>query len=424
MSAPPPTPPTPPTPSAVLDRGGDRDPRLGDRIAIVTHSVFEEDPRIRREAEALTAAGWQVDIFSLRGPGDPTAAALGIRTIPINVDRHQGAGLLTYLREYLSFAVRAGWALTREHRRRRYRVVEVAVPPDPLVFAALPVRLSGVPIILDLHEATPEFFKSRFPRAANPWSDRLLHLAERVSIGFSRRAISVNQARHDRLLALGYPEGKLRVVTNGPSLGRFRPESHPGRPFLADGTLRIVYTGAVTPLYELDTVVRAVARIRDERPDLPVAFEIYGRGDAEPGLAELAAELGIGDRVVLKGRIPLDDIPAALAAADIGVSPIRRDPFTEISMPTKALEYAVMGKPVVAADLPAARQHFDAPMLSWYEPGDAASLAAAILRLVDDAPAREAGVMAAAERARELSWDREAPAYVALVNAVARGEPD
>jgi glycosyltransferase involved in cell wall biosynthesis len=394
------------------------------RIAIVTHSVFEEDPRIQREAEALVAAGWQVDVFSLRLPGEPVAARPGVRTVPIDVDRHQGAGLATYLREYGSFLVRSGWALTREHRRRGYRVVEVASPPDPLVFAALPLRLVGVPVILDLHEATPEFFKSRFPRASNPWSDRLLHLAERVSIGFARVAISVNQARHARLLALGYRPAKLRVVTNGPSLARFESAPQAVRPFMADGTLRIVYTGAVTPLYQLDLVVRAVARIRAERPDLPVVFEVYGRGDAEADLVALAAELGIADRVVLHGRIPLDAIPAALAAVDIGVSPIRRDPFTEISMPTKALEYAVIGKPVVAADLPAARDHFDAPMLAWYEPGDEASLAAAILRLVDDPVARDAGALAAGERARELSWDREAPAYVELVASIARRSRD
>jgi glycosyltransferase involved in cell wall biosynthesis len=395
----------------------------GERIAIVTHSVFEEDPRIRREAEALVGAGWQVDVFALRGPGDPNAAAAGIRIVPIDVGRHQGAGLPTYLAEYGSFLLRSGWALARAHRHRRYRVVQVAAPPDPLIVAALPLRLVGVPVILDLHEATPEFFKSRFPRASNPISDRLLHLAERVSIALAGVVISVNHARHARLVGLGFREEKLRVVTNGPSLGRFRPESLPVRPFMADGTLRIIYTGAVTPLYELDIVVRAVARIRAERPELPVVFDIYGRGDAEPGLAALAAELRIADRVVLHGRIPLDDVPAAIAAVDIGVSPIRRDPFTEISMPTKALEYAVMGKAVVAADLPAARQHFDPPMLSWYESGHAESLAAAILRLVDDVEAREAGARTAAERARALSWDREAPAYVALVGSVAGLEP-
>jgi glycosyltransferase involved in cell wall biosynthesis len=390
------------------------------RIAIVTHSVVEEDPRIRRESEALAAAGWEVDVFCLRGPGDPELAAKGIRLMPLDVSRHQGAGLVTYLREYASFLVRSGFALTRAHPRRRYRVVQVAAPPDPLILAGLPLRLVGVPLILDLHEATPEFFKSRFARASSPMSDRLLHLAERGSIALARVAISVNQARHERLLRLGYAPAKLRIVTNGPSLGRFRPETLPARGFMADGTLRIVYTGAVTPLYELDVVVRAIARIHAERPDLPIVFEIYGRGDAEEGLAALAAELGIADRLVLHGRVPLDAVPAALAAVDIGVSPIQRNPFTEISMPTKALEYAVMGKPVVAADLPAAHEHFEPAMLSWYASGDVASMAAAIVRLVDDPAARDEAARLAAERARELSWDREAPEYVALVEEVAR----
>ena len=391
-------------------------------MAIVTHSVVEEDPRIRREAVGLVAGGGEVDVFCVRGPADAAPQAAGIRLVPIDVGRHQGAGLPIYLLEYGSFFLRAGWALARAQRRRHYRVVQVAAPPDPLIFAALPLRLVGVPLILDLHEATPVFFRSRFPGAVNPISDRILHLAERVSIATARAVISVNQPRHARLLDLGYPAAKLHVVTNGPSLGRFQPDQHPVRPFMADGILRIVYTGAITPLYELDVVIRALRLIRDERPDLPVRFEVYGRGDAEPWLGALAEELAIADRVVFHGRVPLEAIPAALAAIDIGVSPIRRDPFTEISMPTKALEYAVMRKPVVAADLPAARQHFDPPMLSWYEPGDAASLAAAILRLVDDAGAREAGAAAAGGRARELSWDREAPAYVALIESVARRE--
>ena len=73
----------------------------------------------------------------------------------------------------------------RPHRRHRFALVQVHSLPDFLVFAALPLRLVGVPVLLDLHEAMPEFFRSRFPRASNPIAHRLLLLQERLSIAFS-----------------------------------------------------------------------------------------------------------------------------------------------------------------------------------------------------------------------------------------------
>ena len=103
---------------------------------MLTHSYYEEDPRVRREAEALVAGGREVDVFALRRPGDPPQDVLaGVRIFRLDVQRHQGAGLGTYLREYLSFLVRAGWAVTRHHRRRRYVVLQVHTLPDFLAFA-------------------------------------------------------------------------------------------------------------------------------------------------------------------------------------------------------------------------------------------------------------------------------------------------
>ena len=92
----------------------------------------------------------------------------GVRVQHLDVQRHQGAGLGVYLREYVSFLVRAMFAAVRLHRRERFALVQVHSLPDFLVFAALPLRLVGVPVLLDLHEAMPEFFRSRFPGASNP----------------------------------------------------------------------------------------------------------------------------------------------------------------------------------------------------------------------------------------------------------------
>jgi glycosyltransferase involved in cell wall biosynthesis len=387
---------------------------------MLVHAYYDEDPRVRREAESLVAAGRPVDVFGLRRDGDAPRGELDAVTVHrLDVRRHQGAGLATYLLEYATFLVRASWALTRAYPRRRYALVQVHTPPDLLAFAALPLRLVGVPIVLDLHEAMPEFFRSRFPRASNPIVHRLLLWSERLSIGLARRAVTVNQAMADRLVGLGVPGHKVGVVANSPSLARFDAGRWERRPFAEDGTVRLVYAGALTPTYEVDVAIRAVAELRSRRPELAVAFEVYGRGDAGEPWSALAAELGVGDAVTFHGRIPIEDVPLAIARADIGIAPTRRDPFTDVSLSTKVFEYAAMGKPVIASHLPMVEKTF-APGTVWtYEPGDVRALAAAIEAIVDEPLAREAAIERTAAIVAGAAWEREAVGYLALVESLA-----
>jgi glycosyltransferase involved in cell wall biosynthesis len=391
-------------------------------VAMLTHSYYEEDPRVRREAEAVLASGRPVDVFSLRRPGDePRGVVDGVRVHRMDVQRHQGASLPVYLGEYLGFFVRAGWSLVRAHMRRRYALVQVHTLPDFLAFAALPLRMTGVPVLLDLHEAMPEFFRSRFPRSANPIVHRALLLQERMSIGAATHAITVNDALGKRLVRLGVPADKVSIVINSPSLARFDASRHPRRGFAWDGTVRLVYAGALTPTYELDVAIDAVARIVERRPSLPLAFDIYGRGDSEPALRAQVDRLGLAGRITFHGRIPIDDVPAAVAAADIGLAPTRRDKFTDVSLSTKLFEYGAMGRLAIASRLPLVEQTFPPGTLATYPPGDPDALAAAILRLVDDPGAREAAVARMGKRVQGLAWEHEAERYLALVDRLAGG---
>ena len=390
-------------------------------VVLVTHSYFEEDPRLRRQAEAILASGRPVDVIALRRPGDgPEGDVEGVKIRRLDVQRHQGAGLGTYLAEYVAFFVRVGLALARAQPRRRYALVQVATLPDWLVFAALPLRIVGVPVVLDLHESMPDFFRSRFPRAANPVVHRALRLAERVSIAAATHALTVNEALRQRLVELGVPSDHVSVVRNTPSLARFAPAGSPARAFMDDGTLRLVYAGALTPTYELDVALRAVARLAAVRPGLQVHLDLFGRGDSRPALEALAAELGIAGRLAFHGRIPIEDVPAAIAGADIGLAPTRRDPFTDSSLSTKILEYAAMERPAVASRLPLVERTFPAGSVATYEPGNAADMAARILELVDDPDARATAVATSATLVASMAWERDREPYLALIERFAR----
>jgi glycosyltransferase involved in cell wall biosynthesis len=387
---------------------------------MIVHSYYEEDPRVRREAESLVAAGRPVDVFALRRPGDaPTATVDGVTVHHLDVQRHQGAPLPVYLAEYLTFLVRALFAATRAHRRRRYGLVQVHSLPDFLVFAALPLRAAGVPVVLDLHETMPDMFRSRFPGAANPVTNALLLAEERASIAAATHVITVHEARRRRLERLGIPTERMSIVINSPSLSRFDPAQHPTRQFAEDGSTILVYAGALTPIYELDVTVDAVAILAATRPDLGVRLELYGRGDSEPALREQAARRGIADRVTFHGRIPLHEVPAAVARADIGLAPTRLDAFTEATISTKIFEYGAMRKPVVASRLPLVEETFPDGSVRTYDPGNPAAMAEAIAAFADDPDAREGAVEATLARVRDLAWEREAERYVALVDRLA-----
>jgi glycosyltransferase involved in cell wall biosynthesis len=391
-------------------------------ILMIVHAYYEEDPRVRREAESLVAAGWAVDVIGLRRPGEsPTAVVEGVNVRRLPVRRHQGAGLFVYLAEYGIFLLRSLWTSTRSHARRHYGMVQVHTLPDYLVFAALPLKLVRVPVLLDLHEAMPEFFRARFPKAANPISYRLLLFAERVSIAMANELLTVNEPLAERLRKRGAHPDRLTVVMNSPDLRHFDPSAHPKRKFMADGTLKLVYAGALTPTYELDVVLRAMAELRRRRPDLPVTATFYGRGDAEEPLRALAAELGLSDRLSMPGRIPIEDVAAAVATSDVGVAATRLDAYSEVSLSTKILEYAAMGKPVAATRLPTVERYFAPDTLSLYEPADPESLATAILELVDKPKERKARVERTRERVEELGWPHQAEAYRAVVERLATG---
>jgi hypothetical protein len=247
--------------------GASANPPIGARIAMLAHSYYEEDPRVRREAEALVAAGHRVDVFALRRPGDPATVTIdGVVVHRLPVQRHQGARLRVYLREYVSFFVRSMVALTRSHIRRRYALVQVHTLPDFLVFATLPLRLVGVPVILDLHEAMPEFFSARFGARSGGLGVRLLRLQERLACRFATALVTVNQALGDRLVARGVDPTKVTIVPNAPSLVRFSPTAHPTRSFMEDGALRLVYTGALSPTYELDVAFEGSPSSSSRRP--------------------------------------------------------------------------------------------------------------------------------------------------------------
>jgi glycosyltransferase involved in cell wall biosynthesis len=382
------------------------------RLAIVAHATFPDDPRLRRQADALVAAGHEVDLLCLRGPGEAAEERIrGVRVVRLPVHR-AFTGFAGHLAEYAAFAGIAAVRLAREHRRRDYRLVQVATLPDFLAFAATPLKLRGVPLLLDLHEDMPEFFRDRFGHPALQPLLPVVTGAAKASAWVADQIITVHEPLRALSIARGVPPDKIAVVMNSADGDLFDATRHPRRPFMEDGELRLIHHSSLQRIYGLEVLIEAISRISSE---LPTRVDVYGDGPYRTHLEAAVARTGTADRFHLNGPVPIEELPALIAAADVGVIPTLPEAYMEYSLSTKLLEYASMGIPIVASDLRTFRAHFSDEAIRYVPGGDAEALAAAIRSLVAD-PVGTARLGAEARRqAAQYGWAEQAQRYVAIV---------
>lgn len=388
--------------------------RAAGRVCIVRQGYYPSDPRVRREAEALVELGYEVDLVCLREPGQARRETVGgvrVRRLPFTHRRESAA---RYLFEYTAFPLLAAAVVAALHLRRRFDVVQVNTMPDHLVFAAAVPKLLGARVVLDMHEAMPELYISKF--GASPRAVRVITAVERASAAFADDVLTVSEPHRAVIAGHGVPAGKLRVVMNSADERLFRPMTNGHDP--AAGPVLVTH-GTLVARYGFQTAIRAMALLRDELP--AARLMIIGDGEHAGALRELIAELGVEDRVELLGRRPLDEVPALLARADIGVVPNDLDDFTDIVVPTKLMEYVAMGLPAVVARSKAVEAYFDAASVAFFAPGDAEDLARAIVALAGD----RAAARNMAERARsgflaEHSWSVNKRAYAEIIGVASR----
>ena len=93
----------------------------------------------------------------------------------------------------------------------------------------------------------------------------------------------------------------------------------------------------------IDTVLRAVAKVRTQVPD--VRYVIAGEGDDRLRLMDLSRDLGIATNVEFRGYISSDELARAYRDCALFVMPSRKEGFGIVY-----LEAAFFGKPSVAAN--------------------------------------------------------------------------
>ena len=77
--------------------------------------------------------------------------------------RYRGASRASYVRSYIEFLrPRRRDSPSRRSLSARYDLVIVCTMPDAAILSALPCRLFGSRIVLDIHDTMPELYLDKF----------------------------------------------------------------------------------------------------------------------------------------------------------------------------------------------------------------------------------------------------------------------
>lgn len=330
------------------------------------------------------------------------------------VRRHRGSGLVVELIEYLTFFILAFARLTRLHWRKRYNVVQVHNLPDFLVFVALIPKLTGARIILDLHDLMPEFYAERFQDSMDSLLVRLICLQEWLSCRFADHIITVTELWRQTLIERGQPANKITVVMNLADDHIFFPAAATTTHALNGGQFRLIYHGILGHRHGLDLALRAVAKVRQAVPK--ICLTLHGWGEYRQTLESLASELDLQDHIRFSSSgLPTTELPNLLKTADLAIVPYRNGLFTGGILPTKLMEYAALGIPVIAARTPAIAAYFDETTVQFFTPGDADQLALCILTLYRDRRRLENLARNIVKFSRRYNWTKASAEYAALV---------
>lgn len=361
--------------------------------------------QIVKTAAALASAGWHTTLLVRDSDPRPTPELLALygvasderlRVRRLAVGHRAGSFVLPRLR-FLARATALGLQALREQAVVFTRDLQLA---DALLGLARAARL-----VYEAHAVEATLYRERpaiYGTDEAVSEAKARRLARREQRVWQRAAgfVTTTAGIRDSLAAAFGPRDRTRVIPNGCDV----PDARDAR---GADSRRVVYAGQLYPWKGVDVLVEALALLPGAR--LVVLGGLEGEPDFER-VRGLVAARGLLGRVELRGTLPQAQVAQELRNAAVVAVPFLRTAMTERhTSPIKAFEAMAAGRPIVASDLPSSREFLrDGENALLTPPGDAAALAAAIGRLLEDPALAGRLADAAFAEAPRYSWDARA----------------
>jgi glycosyltransferase involved in cell wall biosynthesis len=194
--------------------------------------------------------------------------------------------------------------------------------------AAALARRSQKPLVMTIHSTA-------YDRGMGSPDGEILE-RERLGLHAADQVIAVSRHLKEQLIQrYGVPSERVEVIYNAVRApATMSPAARTGA--------MVLYLGRLAAMKNVDTFLEAAARVGETLPD--TIFVVAGEGPEYPHLLTLAAQLGIGDRVLFLGHVTDEERTALLASASVFVMPSVVEPFG-----IAALEAMASGTPAIVS---------------------------------------------------------------------------
>jgi glycosyltransferase involved in cell wall biosynthesis len=234
-----------------------------------------------------------------------------------------------------------------------------------------------LPVVVEVN-APAEERKTDWGSPLHAWIRR----RELASLARADAVIVMSTTLKDHYVHMGVAESKVTVLPNGFDERRFSPdlvENDIRSRFSLEAATVVGFVGNIHRYHGTELLIPMARRLERSRPE--VRFLIVGAGPHLAALTEALDSAGLGHLFSLAGSVPHSSVPDYIEAMDLCVLPNS----TWYGSPMKLLEYAAMGKAVVAPDLGAVRDIFTHGETAYlFRPGDIDALGAAVDALAAD----------------------------------------
>ncbi len=274
-------------------------------------------------------------------------------------------------------------------RRGRYDLVHAI--EESVFMAAIVKRLYGTPFVYDMDSSIAEQLVEQKPSfgAVRGLLTRLEGTAVRRSLGVLTVCRTLQET------ALAYDFTKLVAVVEDSTLVAPAPQAVESlRDGIGDAPL-VLYVGNLLPYQGIDLLLHGFVHTAKANPQARLVL-IGGAPHRIAHYAELARDLGIGDKVRFLGPRPLSDLGGYLEQADVLVSPR----ILGTNTPMKIYSYLDSGRAVLATRLPTHTQILDDSIAMLVDPSPE-HLGEGLTRLLADPDLRRILARRAKRRVQE-----------------------